>query len=208
MESLFFPQRNRESRIADMNSRFTILLALYTSVSLYQWKLWQKIENDSTAQTRRAWNQQRDELRVFVAASLTKVAKSHQETFEKGNNAKIIFNVGGSDTLYQQIASGSPADVFMAADFKWTKRLQENGFLHNEQYWNFTTNVIVVILPADNPANISDLWQLSRPRIRIVVTAWTVPAGKYTNMTLTILGATNPIQITEERSGLISEREL
>lgn len=129
--------------------------------------------------------QQPIELRVFVAASLGKVTEKYQQIFEKENNAKIIFNVGGSDSLYQQITSGSPADVYMAADFKWTKKLLEEGFLYNNEYWNFTTNVLVVVLPADNPANITDLWQLARPGTRIIVAAWTVPAGKYTNMTLT-----------------------
>lgn len=125
------------------------------------------------------------ELRVFVAASLTNITQKHQETFETENNAKIIFNFGGSDTLYQQIESGSPADVFMAADFKWTKKLQAEGLLYNNEYWNFTTNMLVVILPADNPAHITDLSQLARPGTRIIVAAWTVPVGKYTNVTLT-----------------------
>jgi molybdate transport system substrate-binding protein len=131
-------------------------------------------------------NRSPTELRIFVATSLANVVRKHaQETFERENNVRILINLGGSDTLYQQIACGSPADVYLAADFKWTTKLKTDGLLDNNQYWNFTTNQLIVILPADNPQNITNLLDLARPHTKIVVAAWTVPAGRYTNMTLT-----------------------
>jgi len=132
-----------------------------------------------------ATNRSPTELRIFVATSLANAVRKHAERFERENNARILLNLGGSDTLYQQIASGSPADVYLAADFKWTTKLKTDGLLDNNQYWNFTTNKLIVILPADNPQNITNLLDLARPHTKIVVVAWTVPAGKYTNMTLT-----------------------
>ena len=126
------------------------------------------------------------ELRIFVATSLANVVRKHaQERFERENNVRILLNLGGSDTLYQQIASGSPADIYVAADFKWTVKLKTDRLLDNNQYWNFTTNQLIVILPADNPKNITDLLDLARPHTKIVVAACTVPVGRYTNMTLT-----------------------
>ena len=130
------------------------------------------------------------ELRVFIAASLVNVVKENQQAFEKSNNAKILFNAGGSDALYQQIVSGSPADVFMAADFKWLDKLRTGGLLYEDKYWNFTTNILVVILPADNPSNITSLLDLTKPGVRIVVGGPTVPCGKYTNITLTKIDMT------------------
>lgn len=135
------------------------------------------------------------ELRVFVASSLTTVVKENQQTFEKENDAKIIFNAAGSDSLYQQIISGSPADVSMAADFKWLAQLKSKGLLYDDKYWNFTTNFLVVMLPADNPKNIASLLDLVKPGVRIVIAGWTVPAGKYTNSTLNKIDNTwgNPV---------------
>jgi molybdate transport system substrate-binding protein len=130
------------------------------------------------------------ELRVFIAASLVNVVKENQQAFEKSNNAKILFNAGGSDALYQQIVSGSPADVYMAADFKWLEKLRAGGLLYEDKYWNFTSNILVVILPADNPSNITSLVDLTKPGLRIVIGAPTVPCGKYTNITLTKIDAT------------------
>jgi molybdate transport system substrate-binding protein len=129
---------------------------------------------------------------VFVAASLTNAVKDNSSLrpFQETNDVKIQFNFGGSDTLYQQIYSGSPADVFMAADSKWLKQLNTNGLLHDDKYWNFTTNILVVILPPDNPRNIQSLLDLTQPSVRIAVAGWTVPVGKYTNITLTSIDKT------------------
>ena len=71
------------------------------------------------------------QLRVFAAASLTHAIQDNStlHAFEQQNNVKILFNVGGSDTLYQQIYSGSPADVYMAADSSWLQKLNTNGLL-------------------------------------------------------------------------------
>jgi molybdate transport system substrate-binding protein len=132
------------------------------------------------------------ELRVFAAASLTHVLQDNETLtrFEQENNVKILINLGGSDALYQQIYSGSPADVYMAADSSWLARLNQNGLLYNSQYWNFTSNVLVVIVPLDNPSNIGSLLDLTQPGVRIAVCAWTVPVGKYTNITLTKIDKT------------------
>lgn len=126
------------------------------------------------------------QLRVFAAASLTHAIRGNNTMRAFGQqNVKIIFNVGGSDTLYQQIYSGSPADVFMAADSSWLQKLNQDKLLYNNQYWNFTSNILVIILPPDNPGNIASLLDLTKPGVKIAVTAWTVPVGKYTNITLT-----------------------
>ena len=132
------------------------------------------------------------QLRVFAAASLVHAIQDNStvQAFEQQNNVKILFNVGGSDTLYQQIYSGSPADVFMAADSSWLQKLNQSGLLYNNQYSNFTTNILIVILPPDNPGNITTLLDLTKPGVKIAITALTVPVGKYTNITLTKINKT------------------
>jgi molybdate transport system substrate-binding protein len=128
------------------------------------------------------------ELRVFVASSLVNVVQNYSQTFEKTNNCKIIVNSGGSNSLYQQITSGSPCDVFMSADFKWTKQLNISGLLY-DNYKNFTTNSLEVLLPKDNPQNIASLLDLVKPGIKIVIADTSVPAGSYTNTTLAKIDA-------------------
>ncbi len=130
------------------------------------------------------------QLRVFAAASLTNVINASQSDFEKANNAKLLVNLAGSDALYAQIAAGSPADVYMAADSAWLVKVNQQGLLYNDKYWNFTTNILVVILPPDNPKGITSLSDLAKPGVRIAVAAFSVPAGKYTNITLTKIDST------------------
>jgi molybdate transport system substrate-binding protein len=130
------------------------------------------------------------ELRVFVAASMNDIVTERIEPFQTDNNVKLLFNAGGSDGLYAQIVAGSPADVYMAADFKWLSQLKTMGLLYQEKYWNFTTNTLIVMLPSDNPKNITSLLDLVKPGVIIVVAGWTVPAGKYTNTTLNKIDST------------------
>ncbi len=129
------------------------------------------------------------ELRVFVASSLFNVVQNTSLNFEEKNNCKIIFNVGSSSSLYQQIAFGSPCDIFMSADFKWTKQLYSSGQLYGI-YNNMTTNALEVLLPKDNPKNITSLLDLVKPGVKIVIADPAIPAGSYTNSTLTKIDAT------------------
>jgi molybdate transport system substrate-binding protein len=121
---------------------------------------------------------------------LNTILTQNSEPFQTDNNVKLLFNAGGSDSLYAQIVAGSPSDVFMAADFKWMNQLKAKGLLYQDNYWNFTTNILIVMLPGDNPKNITSLLDLVQPGARIVIAGWTVPAGKYTNTTLNRIDST------------------
>ena len=55
---------------------------------------------------------------------------------------------------------------------------------------NFTRNKLVIVVPKNNPAGINDIYDLTKPGIKIVVANSTVPVGSYTlqilkNMNLT-----------------------
>ncbi|MCL2172526.1 MAG: molybdate ABC transporter substrate-binding protein [Nitrososphaerota archaeon] len=127
------------------------------------------------------------ELRVSIASSLIHVAEDMATQFEKDNNnkVKIILNSDSSSTLYTQITTGAPADVFMSADQKWTKQLLTNdpGLL-NSRYENFTTNSLEIIIAPGNPANITSIADLAKPGVKLVLAAPSVPAGSYANSTI------------------------
>ncbi|MCL2135175.1 MAG: molybdate ABC transporter substrate-binding protein [Candidatus Bathyarchaeota archaeon] len=125
------------------------------------------------------------ELRISIASSLIHVTEDMATQFEKENNVKIILNSDSSSTLYTQITSGAPADVFMSADQKWTNQLLTNnpGLLNNI-YENFTTNSLQIILAPNNPANITSIADLAKPNVKLVLAAPSVPAGSYANSTI------------------------
>ena len=81
-----------------------------------------------------------DELLVFAAASMADAMEEIGERFGEETGTKVVFSFGGSQALAQQIASGAPADVFVAAgrppmDFLVSRNavdVVEDAVVHNE----------------------------------------------------------------------------
>ena len=163
-----------------MNGKITVaILAIIIMSSVTGYLAYNgafSINNASTAN--------RVELRVFIASSLTNVVANMTSTFEKDNNCKLVVNSGSSSALYAQITSGSPCDVFMSADTKWTKQLNNSGLLLGNNYSNFTTNSLEVILSQGNPQGITSLADLAKPGVKLVFADPSIPSGSYTNITI------------------------
>lgn len=123
------------------------------------------------------------ELRVFIASSLNNVVENMTGKFEKENNCNLIINSGSSSALYTQIIEGSPCDVFMSADTKWTKKLNDSQLMQNNNYANFTTNSLAIILAQGNPKSITSLADLTKSGVKLVLADPTIPSGSYTNST-------------------------
>lgn len=123
-------------------------------------------------------------LTVFAASSLANVIANMSAAFKNQYNCQITVNSGSSSTLEQQIVAGSPCDVFMSADTKWTTALNSSGLLLNNNATKFTSNSLCVILPPGNPKGITSMADLAKSGIRLVVAAPSVPVGSYTNTTI------------------------
>jgi len=134
-------------------------------------------------------------LTVFIASSLTNVVANMTAAFDKQYNCNIVVNSGSSSTLEQQIVAGSPCDVFMSADTKWTNTLATSNLVYSNFNTNFTTNSLCVILAQGNPKNVTSLGDLASNatgtnKIHIVIAQTSVPVGSYTNQTLTKINNT------------------
>jgi molybdate transport system substrate-binding protein len=123
------------------------------------------------------------DIRVFIASSLVHAVANMTADFEKANNCHLIINSDSSSSLYTQITAGSPDDVFMSADQKWTKQLNNSGLLFNNNYLNFTTNSLAVIISEGNPKGITSLADMAKPGVKLVLADPTIPSGAYTNTT-------------------------
>lgn len=122
-------------------------------------------------------------LRVDIASSLIHVVQNMSSDFEKTNNVHLIINSDSSSALYTQIIAGSPCDVFMSADQKWTKQLNNSGLLYNNNYVNFTINSLSVIIAQGNTRGITSLADLNNPEVKLVLADPSIPSGSYTNTT-------------------------
>jgi molybdate transport system substrate-binding protein len=117
-------------------------------------------------------------LQVFAAASLTDVFPRLDD--------RPRYQFAGSDELALQIREGAGADVFAAASPKYPLELYQEGLV--EKPVVFATNRLVLIVPEDNPADISSVHDLRDPDVRLVIGADGVPVGDYTRQILKRLG--------------------
>ena len=126
-------------------------------------------------------------LTVFAAASLTAAFGEIKTKYEAANpNVTVTYNFGGSNTLVQQIINGAPADVFASADKKNMQKAVTPGLVNTPQ--TFVRNKVVVIIPANNPGNITSLHDLAIKGIKIAVAGPSVPVGNYTLEVLNKMG--------------------
>ena len=124
-------------------------------------------------------------LTVFAAASLTGAFGDIGKAFEAANpGVTMKFNFAGSQTLQTQIQQGAPADVIATASGTNMDGLVTAGFVDKAASQVFLTNILLVILPPSNPANVKSLGDLTRPGLKVVLADSTVPAGKYARQIL------------------------
>jgi len=117
-------------------------------------------------------------ITIFAAASLRDVFNELGAAFEKEHpGVKTQFNFAGSQDLRTQIEQGAPADVFASADTRHMDAAHRGGVVDAPKL--FATNDPVIVVPADNPGNVTSLADLTKVK-RLVIGAREVPIGIYT----------------------------
>ena len=130
-------------------------------------------------------------LTVFAAASLTDAFEQIAQSFEAAHpGVDVVFNFGGSSTLATQLVEGAPADIFASAN-NTQMTVARDGERIGGPARTFARNRLVLIVPADNPANIQSLRDLANPGVQLVLAAPGVPVRDYTDSMLTRM-ATDP----------------
>jgi molybdate transport system substrate-binding protein len=124
-------------------------------------------------------------LTVYAAASLTASFGEIGKAFEATNpGVTVIFNFAGTQALATQLTQGASADVFASANQTYMDNLVTANLVASGMPKDFVTNVLEVILPPANPANVQTLLDLAKPGLKLDLEDKSVPAGGYT---LTIL---------------------
>ena len=125
--------------------------------------------------------EQREEgatLTVLAASSLTDAFGELESVFEEQNegvNAQTSF--AGSSELLAQVQQGAPADVFASADEAKMDTALGEGLVTEPE--TFARNRLVVIVPADDPANIRGFRDLAEADTQIVLAEEAVPIALY-----------------------------
>lgn len=128
-------------------------------------------------------------LIVFAAASLTDAFEEIASAFEtEYPEVEVLFSFAGSSDLAAQLLEGAPADVFASANRAQMERAREGGRIGSVPQ-TFAKNRLVLIVPSDNPAQITNLKDLSRQGVQLILAAPDVPVRTYTDTLLERLAA-------------------
>ena len=117
---------------------------------------------------------------VFAAASLTDAFNEISEKFKQQNSGVTFeFNYAGSQQLRTQLEQGAVADVFASANTKEMNSAIQSDLVISGTQQTFVRNRLAVIVPKDNPGGITELKDLAKPGLKIVLAAAGVPVGGY-----------------------------
>ncbi|RVW02218.1 molybdate ABC transporter substrate-binding protein [Rhodococcus xishaensis] len=119
-------------------------------------------------------------ITILAAASLRSTFTEVGRLFEAQHpGTRVVFNFAGSSDLSTQLDQGAPGDVFASADTANMTKATGAGLTASEPV-NFATNVLTIVVPPGNPANIVSFEDLTRPEVKAVVCAPQVPCGTAT----------------------------
>jgi len=126
---------------------------------------------------------------VYAATSLTDVFERMRDEFEASfPDVEVLLNFANSATLAAQLRAGAPADIFASANELQMKLVAEYGRVEDDEVEVFAHNRLVLIVPADNPAEIQTLEDLARGPILLVLAAEGTPIRSYTDAMLASYG--------------------
>lgn len=133
--------------------------------------------------------QEPGELIVFAAASLSDAFEEIGAAFEAENpGVEVLFNFASSSDLAAQLAEGAPADIFASANARQMTVAREAGRTAGRARI-FARNRLILIVPADNPARMTELRDLANDDVQLIVAAPDVPVRTYTDTMLERLAA-------------------
>jgi len=132
--------------------------------------------------------QSSDTITIFAASSLTDAFGALKDAYiEQHPEVDILINFAGSSTLAAQLNAGAPADIFASANPKQMQVAVDDERINEDDIQIFATNQLVVVMPADNPANIMSLEDLANEGVLLVFAVPDVPIRVYTDELLKVL---------------------
>lgn len=127
------------------------------------------------------------ELSVFAAASLTDAFAVLKADFtQRHPGQSITVTTAASGTLLRRMQAGEAADVFVSADTVTMDTAVGTGRVEPDSRVAVAGNVLVMAVPAGNPAGVTGLESLTMGGVRRIGVGnpESVPAGRYAKRAL------------------------
>lgn len=130
---------------------------------------------------------------VYTGAGISPPMDEIAKNFEKKYNCKVECSYKGSGCLLADITIGKRGDVYMPGELFFMKQAIDRGFIkkyRNAAYWT-----PVIITPRNNPKNIRNLQDLTKPGVRVALGDDKAAAiGRYSKNMLENLGLFDKIK--------------
>lgn len=84
------------------------------------------------------------DLHIAVASSLTLVAEELEDRYATQTGVALKISTGASGTLYAQIASGAPFDIFLSADQYYPQRMVDQGLAFEDSLRTYCYGILVI----------------------------------------------------------------
>ncbi len=160
-----------------------------------------KVEETTKAAETTEAKAEKEDLYVFIAASLKNTMEKIKETYEKDHpNVNIIYNADSSGTLQTQIEEGAQCDVFFSAATKQMDALKEGGFVVDSSISNLLENKIVLIKPKDGKTEVTGFDNITKAS-SLALAGEDVPVGQYARKLFTNLGTLDQVMKMEINEG-------
>lgn len=130
-----------------------------------------------------------ERLMIFAAASTTNAVNEIIKEFDNETGLKVTASYASSGTLAKQIDKNAPANLFLSANPKWLKWLQDKNKLEKGTAVNLLRNRLAIISAKDVTINDIPTKKLltSAHRIAVADPAHS-PAGIYAKSAIESLG--------------------
>lgn len=134
----------------------------------------------------------KQELRVYVAASLKKPMDAVIARFQEQKSVKVIPSYGPSGGLWTQIREGQPCDIYYSADWMYIETADREGRLTECRKF-LKDNLVLVVSPLAGD-KVKALEDLTKPGVTLVLCDPEAPAGVYADRALKNLGLWGKVQ--------------
>ncbi len=141
--------------------------------------------------------EQKEEILVFTAASLTDVMVPISDRFAEQEGIKVNLSFGGSAALAQQVIRGARGDVFLFSGPGPVERLEEHGDLAPDTLVNILTNDLVLVVRASKAQDLGifSMDDLADSDFLIAIADPDLaPAGNYAKEALQSMGLWDDLQ--------------
>ncbi len=140
------------------------------------------------------------DLNVYAASSMTNAVGELAEQFEaQYPDTHIVPVYASSSSLARQIENGAPADIYISANEKWVKYLEDKTIIEPNHVGLLATNKLVLISPKGEEKAFdfedANAWVSALEGTRLAIgNTQAVPAGIYGKETLEALNVWAEVQ--------------